>query len=43
MNAILEPGYNETHLLLHLAKEPEIQVTLDQMILEYFFKKTSGK
>lgn len=42
MNAILEPGYNETHLLLHLAKEPEIQVTLDQMILEYFSKKHLG-
>lgn len=42
MNAILEPGYNETHLLLHLSKEPEIQVTLDQMILEYFSKKHLG-
>lgn len=42
MNAILEPGYNETHLILDLSREPEIQVTLDQMILEFFSKKRLG-
>lgn len=42
MNAILEPGYNETHLILDLSKEPEIQLTLDQMILEFYSKKHLG-
>lgn len=42
MNAILEPGYNETHLLLDLTKELEIQVTLDQMILESFAQRHLG-
>lgn len=42
MNALFEFGYNETHLLLDLSKEPEIQVTLDQMILEYFSGKPIG-
>ncbi|WP_244244709.1 AraC family transcriptional regulator [Marinilactibacillus kalidii] len=42
MNAILEPGYNETHLILDLSREPKIQVTLDQMILEFYSNKHLG-
>ncbi|QXN86047.1 AraC family transcriptional regulator [Tetragenococcus halophilus] len=38
MNAILEPEFNETHLLLDLSCDPEIQITLKQMILAFYNK-----
>jgi len=42
MHTILDPSYNETHLLLDLSRDPEIQVTLEQMILEFLSNKSLG-